>query len=158
MLKWLQGHGHFSFQQIPATISRCCDHSRSGSREWILILMMRHPILPNTNMPFWSMWRMNTVPNICMCRSINMKAYQAAIISLPQRLQAPVNHPLINLISPALMKNTQHQTMLLKRHLDEAIAQHAYWPLPGSIWLNRRKNQSTGVKLIQISMITTPTK
>jgi len=37
------------------------------------------------------------------------------------------------------------------------MAQHTYWPLPGTIWIHRVKHQWTGGKLIHISMITTPT-
>ena len=48
--------------------------------------------------------------------------------------------------------------MLLRWHPDEAIAHHAYWLPPGSIWVPRLTHQRNGDKSIQISMITTPTK
>jgi len=97
----------------------------SGTREWISILRTRHPILPNTKKLVWSMWRMNSVPNIDVCRSINTKANRAAIPSPLQRLLDPVNHPLIHIIWAAMMKNTWPQTMWLRQHPDQAIAQHA---------------------------------
>jgi len=37
-------------------------------------------------------------------------------------------------------------------------AARIYWPPPGSIWIRRLKHQRSGGKLIQISMITTPTQ
>jgi len=93
MLKWLQRQVCFSFQHISLSFSGSCDHSGSGTRECTFILRMRHPILPNTKRPFWSGWTMNTVPNIDMCRSINMIAYWVAITFPPQRHQDPVNRP-----------------------------------------------------------------
>jgi len=55
---------------------------------------------------FLSMWRMNTAPNIDMWRSINSKRYRAAILSPLQRLQGLINHPLIHMMCPAMMRNT----------------------------------------------------
>jgi len=108
--------------------------------------------------PFKRMWRMNTVPNINVCWSIHLQAYLAAI-SLPlQWFQDPVNHPLINRICPVMMKNAWRITMWLQQHPHEAIAQHAYWQPPGSIWLHCLKPQRTGCIIIQISMITTRTQ
>jgi hypothetical protein len=51
-------------------ISRSCNCLDSGTREWILILRTRHPILPNTKSLLSSIWWMNTVPNIDACQSI----------------------------------------------------------------------------------------
>jgi len=48
--------------------------------------------------------------------------------------------------------------MWLGRHQDKSIAQYASWPPLGSIWICRLKHQTTGGKLIQISIITTPTQ
>jgi len=81
MLKWLQRFVCHWFLPISSILSGSCDRLESGTREWILILRMRHPTLPNTKRPFWSMWRMNTVPNTDACWSINSTAYQAAITS-----------------------------------------------------------------------------
>jgi len=104
------------------------------------------------------MWRMNTVPNIDVCRSMGTKSFRVAISSTLQQLQDPVIHRLIHMICPAMTKNIQRLTLSLRGHPDEAIAQHADWPPPGYIWIRCLKHQNTGGKLIQISMITTPTK
>jgi hypothetical protein len=89
-------------------------------------LWTRHPILPNTKRPFRSMWRMNTAPNIEACLSLNSKSYRTAFPSPLQWLQDPVIHPLIHMICPAMMKDTSHLTMWLRRHRDESIALPAY--------------------------------
>jgi len=104
------------------------------------------------------MLRVNIVPNIEVCRSINPKAYRAAIWSPPQLLQDLVNPILIHMIYPAMIQNTEGLTMWLKRHLAEAIAHHTYWPPPGSIWIHRLKHERAGGKFVKISMITTPTQ
>ena len=158
MLKWLHCQACFSFLHTSSILSGSSDRLESRTTKLILILRTRHHIQPNTKRPFWSMWRMNTAPNIDMCQSINSNAYRAAISSPLQRPQDPVNHPLIHMICPAMMTITKRLTMWLRRHPDEAIAQHAYWPLPGSICIRRLKRRRTGGKLIQISMITTPTQ
>jgi len=99
--------GHASqFPHTSLILSGNCDPLESGTREWILILRTRHPALHITKRPFWSMWRMNTVPNIDVYRSINSKRYRAAISSPLQRLQGLINHPLIHRICPAMMRNT----------------------------------------------------
>ena len=49
---------------------------------------------------------MNTMPNIDMCQSLKTKAYQEPILSRPNQFSDPVNHALIHVISPAMMKNT----------------------------------------------------
>jgi len=97
MLKWRQRWACCSFLHISSILFRSCDSVESGTREWILILRTRHPILPNTQRPYWFSCTMNSVPNIDLCWSISTKAYRAAIPSPPQWLQNPVNHPLIHM-------------------------------------------------------------
>jgi len=155
--KWLQRWVWFTLLHISSIFSRSCDHLESGTREWIIILRTRHHILPNTKRPFWSTWRMNTVPNIEMCRSISRNVYRAAISSPRKPLQDSVKCLVSHMIHPAIMKNTWHLTVWLRRHPDEEIAQHVYWPLPGYIWIPCLGHERTGCKLIQMSMITTPT-
>jgi len=155
MLKWLQQRVCFSFLHIFSILSGSCDRLASGTREWILILGMRYPILPDTNRPFYSMWTMNTVPNIDVCQTINSPAYQAAISSPPQWLQDPINHPFIHIICPGMIKNNWCLTMCLRRHPDKAIAQQADWPQPGTIPIRHPKHQRTVGHLIRKSMITT---
>jgi len=48
--------------------------------------------------------------------------------------------------------------MWLRWHPDEAITQHNTWPPPGSISIPHLKHQWTAGKLIQLSLITTPTQ
>jgi len=67
MLQWLQQRVWFSFRHVSSIVSGSCNRVESGSKEWILILRTRHPILHNSRRPFWCMWRMNTVRNIDMC-------------------------------------------------------------------------------------------
>jgi len=110
---------------MSSILSRSCDRLGSGTMEWISILRTRHPILHNTRRSFWSRWRMNTVQLIDVCQSINLKVYQATISSPPQWHQDPVNHPLICMLCPTMLKNTWHPTMWLKQHPDETIVQHA---------------------------------
>jgi len=71
MLKLLQWPVYFSVQHISLILRGSCDRSGSGTRELIYVLRPRPPILPNTNRPFRSMWRMNTAPNIDDCLSSN---------------------------------------------------------------------------------------
>jgi len=85
---------------------RCCNHLESVRREWIIILSTRHHILPKNMRPFWRMWRMNTVPSVDMCRSIDKKAFRATISSTLQQMPDPVNHLLIHMICPVIMQNT----------------------------------------------------
>jgi len=108
-------------------------------------------------MHFWSVWRMNTVPSIHVWRSVNQKAYQPKIPSPQQWLQDLGNLHFIHQICPAMMKNTWSVTMRPKQHPDQSIAQHASWPLPGSIWIHCLSFKSTAGNLIWLSMITTPT-
>jgi hypothetical protein len=98
--------GMLSFLHRSSILTRSCDHLGRGTKEWILILRTKHSIRPDTRSTFLSMWRMNAVPHIDVCRSINQKMYQAATLSPHQRVQDPVNHPLIHKISPAMMKNS----------------------------------------------------
>ena len=63
----------------------------------------------------------------------NSKPYRATISSPVHRHQGPINHALIHMNCPAMMRNTQRLTMWLRRHLDKEIAQRAYCPRPGSI-------------------------
>ena len=77
-LEWLQRQACCSFLHIFLMLFGSCDHLESGTREWILILRKRHPILPNTKRPFWSVRRKNTVPNIDVWWSIDSKAYRTA--------------------------------------------------------------------------------
>jgi hypothetical protein len=58
--------------------------------------------------------------------SINSKAYRPAISTPEQHLQDPVNHPLIHMICPVMMKNTKCLTMWLRRHPDEVMMLPAY--------------------------------
>jgi len=88
----------------------------------------------------------------------NTKAYPAAISFPLQQLLDHVNHLLIDMICPAMMKNTYRLTMGLRRHSDEPIMHHTYWSAPGSTWIRRLNHQRTGGKLIPISTITTPTQ
>ena len=144
MPRWLQWRVCFSFLHISSILSGCCDRFASGTREYIFILLMRHPILSNTKTPFRCMWTMNTAPNNEVCRSMNLKAYQAAISFSLQWLQDPVNHPLIHMICPAMIKDSFCLTMWLRWHPDEAITQHAYWPPPGSISIRCLARQQKG--------------
>jgi hypothetical protein len=156
MLKWLQRMVFFSNLHISLIYSRSCDYLECGTRKWILILRTKYPTLPHTKWSFWSMWSTNTVPNIEVCQSTNMKACWVAISSPPQWLRDPVNHFLIHIICPVIMKNQQCFKMWLRRHPDEGSLQHSYWPLAGSIWIRQVMHRRTWGKLIQISMITTP--
>jgi len=56
------------------------------------------------------------------------------------------------------VKNTESLTLRLKQHPDDAIVQYAQCPLPGSIWIHHLNHLRMGGKVIQISVITTPTK
>jgi len=148
MLKWLRWPVCFSFLHISSILSGCCNRLGSGSKEWIWILRMRHPLLPNNKRTFWSMWRIKTLSIIDVCQSINWKAYRAVITSPCQWYQDPMNHPLIIMISPTMMKNTWWLTMLLRWHPDTLIVQPACWLPPGSVWIRFLKPQRTGGKSI----------
>ena len=158
MLKWLQWWVNFSFQHISSILLASGDHSGSGTREWILILRTRHCTLPNSPRNFWSMWRLYTVPNIDVCWSLYLQAYQATIPSPLQRLQDPVNHPLIHMNTPVMMRKTYHVKMWLKRHPAQEITCHANWLRPGFIWIQHLNCLRTGGNLILMSVITTPTQ
>jgi len=92
MLKWLSQWVCFSFLHIFSILSGSYDRLGSGARECILILRMRHPIVSNRRRPFWSMWRMNTVPNIDVCQLIQLNTYQGTIPSPPRWLQDSVSN------------------------------------------------------------------
>jgi len=113
---------------------------------------------PNTIRCLLSMWRMNTVPNIVICMSLNPKPYRATISFPPQQLLELINHLLIHLIRPVKMKNTWGLIMWLKQPPDEAIPWHTYWQLQRSIWIHRLNTQRPGGKWIWILMITTMTQ
>jgi hypothetical protein len=139
-------------------LSGRCDRVEIGTREWISILRRRLHTVHNTERPFCSMSRMNTAPNIDVWKSIKLKRYQAAISSPLQRLQPSINHPVIHMNSPEMIGNPWRLTMCMKRQADEVIVQHAYWPQPDAIRIRLLKQQRTGGKLIQISIITTHTQ
>jgi hypothetical protein len=105
MLKWLQWLAWFSCPHTFSILSGSCDGLASGTTEWIVILRTRHPKLHNSLRPFWSMWRMNTVPIIDVCRSIHSKPNRVAISPALQQLQGPINHSLIHMICPAIMRD-----------------------------------------------------
>jgi len=158
MLNSLQRRVCFLFQHILLILFASCDHSGNGTREWISILRTWLFILPNTTRHFWSMWRTNTVPITDNCRSLNMKNYRAMTSSILQCLLKLVNHLLIHMICPLVMKNTKRQKIWPIQHPDRAISQYTYRPPQGTISIRRLKHQSTGRKLNRISMITTPTR
>jgi hypothetical protein len=56
---------------------------------------------------------------------INSNTFRATISFPLQRLVDPVNHPLIHMICPAMMKDSERLTMRLRRHPDEAIVLQA---------------------------------
>jgi len=105
-LKWLQRWACYIFPYTSSILSGSCDRLEPGTWEWILILRTRHAKLHNTERRLWGMSRMNSVPNIDLCWSINLKPYQAAISSPLQWFQGPNNHPLIHMTCPAMMRNT----------------------------------------------------
>jgi len=157
MLKCLQWCACFVFPHILLIFSASCNHLERGTKAWILILRMRHLTLHNTWRRFWSMWRMNTLLNIDACRSINPKPYRVAISSFLQLLKGPMNHPLMPMIRPAMMRNPWHLTMSMRWYPDNAILQPASWTPPCSIGIRHQKHQTTGGNSIQISLITTLT-
>jgi len=62
--------------------------------------------------------------------------YWATILSSLQRLLNLLNHHLIHMIRPLMMKNAWFLKVWLKRHPDKAIAQQAYSQPHGSIWIH----------------------
>jgi hypothetical protein len=155
---WLQGRVYSCSWPISFLVSPSCDLLNSWTREFIFVLRMRHPLLPNTKRQFWRIWRTNPLPNTDMCQSINLKVYCALISFALQWLQDPVNHPLIDMICPATMRKTRDLTMSLQQHADGGIVQHTYWMPLGTIWIRCLKHLRTGDKLIQISIISTLTQ
>jgi len=106
MLNSLQRLASSSFQHLSLIRAGSCHHFASGTRSWIVILRTRLLVLPNTRRPFWSMWRMNTMPNITQCPSFNPKMSRLAISSPLQTLLDLVNHLWIHMIFPAMVQNT----------------------------------------------------
>jgi hypothetical protein len=106
VLKWVHRRVYFRWQHICSILSGKCTHFASGAMQWMFIVRTWHPVQPNANRAFWSMWRMNTVANIDVWRSRDLKVYRAAISFPPQWLQDSVNNPMIHIICPAMMKNT----------------------------------------------------
>jgi len=151
MLKWRQWHVCCSFQHICLMLSRCWDCLRSGTRDWIVILRMRGPIWSNCRRYCWSMWRINTAPNIDDCPSWHPSPYQATFPSPQHWLPDMVNLLMIHTICPVMMKNTWCRMMWLKWLPDEVIAQYEQ----GSFWIHQLNDCRTGVKLIRILMMTT---
>jgi len=158
MLQWLLRWERLSLLITSSIISRSCGRVGIGTIDWILILRTRYLILHYPWRPFCTIWGMNTVKNIDLWRSIIQKAYRATISSPLQWLQDLVNHLWFWMICPVNMINPWHQTMRLKRYLDEAIKLHTYWLLLGSIWINSMNHPGTRGKFIQISMITIQTQ
>jgi len=123
----------------------------------ISILTTRLRILPNTSRNFRSLERTNTVPNIDECWSLNLDIFWPGFLSTQQQLLDWVTRLFIDMICPVMMNEVWGLTAGRTRHPDEAIAQHPYWYLQGSIQIHCLKHQGTGGKLILIWMITTPT-
>jgi len=101
----------FSLLQISSILSGSRNCLGSGTREWTFILRARHPILPNTNRPFWTMWRINTARNIVVCWSIIHTVYRATMVLPPQQVRDLGNHPSIHMICQVMMKNTEPHSM-----------------------------------------------
>jgi len=123
---------------------------------WMIILRTSFLILPDKMMPFWSMWRTNTVPNIEESLSLTAKmSGMAATSPLASPLDLVIRF-LIHIIRPARLKNTEHLSAWLKGHPDKAITQHCYWPPQGSLRILCLKRWTTGGKLIRSWLIITP--
>jgi len=103
--KWLQQPVYFSFRQVSLILFESCNPLECRTREWIAILMTRLHIPCNIRRRFWSMWRINTMPNTSDCQSIDPKELWASTPS-PQRLLVRINILLIHMIYLALMINT----------------------------------------------------
>jgi len=86
MLKWLHGQAYFSYLHMSSILFGSCNHLDTGTRKCISMSRTRHRVLHNTKWLFRSMWRINSVPNIDVCRSMKTEAYQGAISSPPQWL------------------------------------------------------------------------
>jgi len=79
------------------------------------------------------MWRTNTVLKIDQYPSLKPKMFLAANSSTLQRLLDWVNHLLIDMIFPAMLKNAYSLKTWLKRHPANVIVQHPYWQPQGSV-------------------------
>ena len=106
VLKYLQRPVCFLVQHISLICSGSWRHLASGTCEQILFLRTRLHILPGTKRHCLSMCRNTTGPNKNEFPSLNPKADRGTISSPLQRLPDPANPPLIQMIHPALMKNT----------------------------------------------------
>jgi len=106
VLKWVHRRVCIGCQYICSILSGRRTHFASGATEWMFIVRTWHPIQPNANRAFWSIWKMITLPNINVWQSINLKAYRAANSFPPQWLQDPVSDSLIHLICPAMIKSS----------------------------------------------------
>jgi len=158
MLKLLHRWVCFWFEHTSLFLSRSCDHLRSGTREWILILRTRLLIPPNTNRHFWSMWRMHTVPNLDDCASLNTDVYTTTISSPPLWLLDLLNVLSICMICAAMIKFSYRLKILLNQHPDKQIAQYPYWQLQGFISIQSLDQARTWGQSIQMLMITTLTQ
>jgi len=99
-----------------------------------------------------------TRPNINECPSMKTKMFCPAISSPLHWLLDLFNRLLIHMICSGMWTNTWCLNAWLNWHPNEVIVQHAYWLVQGFIWIHRLNHQRTGGKLIQIFMITTPTR
>jgi len=104
--KLVQWRDWVSFQHTFSILFGRWDFLEIGTREWHLILRMRHPRISNSKRSFRMPWRMNTMRNINVFRSIILKAYHGAISSPLHRLQDPVNYALIHMNYPVMKKIT----------------------------------------------------
>jgi len=105
-LKLLHRSVCISFQHISLILSWSCNHATSGTREWFSILRTRFLILPNTKRHFWSMERMNPMPNIDNSPSINPNTILINKIFQLRWLLDVVNLLSIHMICLVMMKNT----------------------------------------------------
>jgi len=156
ILKLLLQRVWFLIQNTSSIHSSSCDCLGSGGREWLLILRMRLLIQPDTRRQYWSLWRMNTVPNIDVCTSLNPKEYCATIFSLPQWLQDLVII-MMHMIFSTMITAAECLKMWHRRCPDQSIMQHPYWLMAGSVWIHSQKYHTTLGKLIRIIMITSTT-
>jgi len=158
MLMWHERWEWFSFLQISSILSGSYDRLQSLTGQWILILRTRHSTWHNTKRLFGTIWRMNAVTNIDLGQSIQSNLNQSAVSSPLQQHQSPIDHSLIIMICPAMMRNTECVTLWLRRHPHEAILEAAYWVLSATIWVCHLTHHTIGDKSIHISMIASATQ
>jgi hypothetical protein len=147
----------FSFRHISLILCRCWEHLWIGTRESILVSRTRHPKVLDGQQHFRSMQPLKTVPNVDIFFSSDPEASGSTIFSVLPWHHDLVNHLSILMSCSAQTKNTCCLKICPKRHPDDAIEQHAYWMLPGLIWILRLSYHTTGGELIRITMITTST-